>query len=602
MNGDSDSAQWKQKYFDSLEELEAKENQWKSLETLLRQLVSRLTLAADQSEPDLVKQLDQLRQEIRSNISIAQLQTRFEGINQGILGLDERRKQRQRSLDIASGLSEVLEKVDLPQGIRRKGIELQKRLARSSPDSDPGPLLDDFAALFTESLDWLKEEADENRPESESTESGTGIFGRIFTQKGADKDQQADIELAKTLLERAVQKLQVPAEHRAEQNRLISQLDKADNPQALQEWGERLQQWTANLQTSSAELSASEALIQLLERLDLPSELAEDAERLKLRIDGEKTVASLTRSMTDIADLIARARSQVQQEKNEIEAFLSDLTDRLTQIDESLETTFQGEREAAKQRMAFGDKVNEEVKGIETSVHEAQDLDTLKMDIRSRIDAIQAHMDAYRKIETDREERSSSEIKELSAQLDTFQTEVTTLHKKLEQAREAATIDALTSLPNRMAYEERIAEEIERARRYQRPLSLAIIDVDFFKKINDQFGHPAGDKVLKILADVFRKRTRDSDFTARMGGEEFMLVLTETDADDALGVTDKLRGVIEQANFHFRDTRVPVTVSCGITDFCEGDSAEDLYSRADEALYEAKEGGRNRCVLKKATF
>ena len=114
MNGDSDAAQWKQKYFDSLEELEAKENQWKSLETLLRQLVSRLTLAADQSEPDLVKQLDQLRQEIRSNITVAQLQTRFDAINQGILGLDERRKQRQRSTDIASGLSQILDRVELP--------------------------------------------------------------------------------------------------------------------------------------------------------------------------------------------------------------------------------------------------------------------------------------------------------------------------------------------------------------------------------------------------------------------------------------------------------------------------------------------------------
>ncbi|MDX1334919.1 MAG: diguanylate cyclase, partial [Gammaproteobacteria bacterium] len=285
-----------------------------------------------------------------------------------------------------------------------------------------------------------------------------------------------------------------------------------------------------------------------------------------------------------------------------IEAFLSDLTDRLTQIDESLENTFQSERDAAQQRKDFGDRVNAEVRGIEDSVQEAQDLDTLKSSIRTRIDAIQSHMDAYRKMETEREERTSDEIKELSAQLDTFQSEVSTLHKKLEQAREAATQDALTGLPNRMAYDERIHEEIERSRRYQRPLSLAIIDVDFFKKINDKFGHPAGDKVLKILAEVFKKRTRDSDFVARMGGEEFMLVLTETSADDALAVTDKLRGVIEQANFHFRDTAVPVTVSCGITDYSEGDSVEELYSRADEALYEAKEGGRNRCVLKKAAF
>jgi diguanylate cyclase len=601
MNADSDATQWKKKYFDSLEELEAKENQWKTQETLLRQLVSRLTLAADPSEPALTRQLDQLRQEIRTNITLAQLQSRFDHINNEIMGLDERRKQRQRSSNIPAALSEILDKIELPQGIRRKGADLKKLLAKSDADSDLDPLLDAFARLYSDSLAWLGEQ--NNTPGTiEVSTAGSGIFKRMFSQKGGEKSAADDLQLTKNLLGQAILKLQVPSEHRAEQERLISLLDKAGDAQSLQEWGERLKDWSAGLQTSTAELSASEALIQLLERLDLPLELTEDVERLKVRLDGEKTVASLTRSMTDIADLIARARSQVQEEKNEIEAFLSDLTDRLTQIDESLENTFQGERDAAQQRKDFGDRVNAEVQGIEDSVQEAQDLDTLKSSIRTRIDAIQSHMDAYRKMETEREERSSSEIKELSAQLDTFQSEVSTLHRKLEQAREAATQDALTGLPNRMAYDERIQEEIERARRYQRPLSLAIIDVDFFKKINDKFGHPAGDKVLKILAEVFKKRTRDSDFVARMGGEEFMLVLTETSADDALTVTDKLRGVIEQANFHFRDTAVPVTVSCGITDYSEGDSVEELYSRADEALYEAKEGGRNRSVLKKAAF
>jgi len=602
MNADSDTTQWKKKYFDSLEELEAKENQWKAQETLLRQLVSRLTLAADPSEPALTKQLDQLRQEIRTNITLAQLQSRFDHINNEIMGLDERRKQRQRSSNIPAALSEILDKIQLPQGIRRKGTDLKKLLAKSDADSDPDPLLDAFARLYSDSLAWLSEQNDTPGAATESSAASSGIFKRMFSQKGGEKSAADDLELIKSLLGQAILKLQVPPEHRPEQERLISLLDKAVDAQSLQEWGERLKDWSAGLQTSTAELSASEALIQLLERLDLPLELTEDVERLKIRLDGEKTVASLTRSMTDIADLIARARSQVQEEKNEIEAFLSDLTDRLTQIDESLENSFQGERDAAQQRKDFGDRVNAEVRGIEDSVQEAQDLDTLKSSIRTRIDAIQSHMDAYRKMETEREERSASEIKELSAQLDTFQSEVTNLHRKLEQAREAATQDALTGLPNRMAYDERIQEEIERARRYQRPLSLAIIDVDFFKKINDQFGHPAGDKVLKILAEVFKKRTRDSDFVARMGGEEFMLVLTETSADDALVVTDKLRGVIEQANFHFRDTAVPVTVSCGITDYSEGDSVEELYSRADEALYEAKEGGRNRCVLKKAAF
>ncbi|MDX1334841.1 MAG: hypothetical protein R3312_03575, partial [Gammaproteobacteria bacterium] len=415
MNADSDATQWKKKYFDSLEELEAKENQWKTQETLLRQLVSRLTLAADPSEPALTKQLDQLRQEIRSNITLAQLQSRFDHINNEIMGLDERRKQRQRSSNIPAALSEILDKIQLPQGIRRKGTDLQKLLAKSDADSDPDPLLDAFARLYSDSLAWLSEQNEKPGAATESSTASSGIFKRMFSQKVGEKAAADDLELTKSLLGQAIMKLQVSSEHRAEQERLISLLDKADDARSLQEWGERLKDWSASLQTSTAELSASEALIQLLERLDLPLELTEDVERLKIRLDGEKTVASLTRSMTDIADLIARARSQVQEEKNEIEAFLSDLTDRLTQIDESLENTFQSERDAAQQRKDFGDRVNAEVRGIEDSVQEAQDLDTLKSSIRTRIDAIQSHMDAYRKMETEREERTSDEIKELSA-------------------------------------------------------------------------------------------------------------------------------------------------------------------------------------------
>jgi diguanylate cyclase len=201
-------------------------------------------------------------------------------------------------------------------------------------------------------------------------------------------------------------------------------------------------------------------------------------------------------------------------------------------------------------------------------------------------------------MESNREQRAQTEIEELSRQLDTFQGEVSTLHNKLEAAREKATHDPLTGLPNRLAYEDRISEEIERSRRYQHPLTLAVLDVDYFKKINDGYGHPAGDNVLKILAELFRKRTRESDFIARFGGEEFMLILTETDAESALQVADKLRQTVAEANFHFRENRVPVTISCGLTGYRDGDNKSSLYERADTALYEAKAGGRNRCVLK----
>jgi len=598
MTAESGAGHWKQKYFDSLEELEAKERDWKQLESLLRQMVSRLTLAADPAEKQLVKLLDQLRQDIRRDAPLPRLQARFEEINQAILALDNKRKQQAQALDLNTGLSQILDQINLPQGVRRKGKTLQKQLASAKSDEDPTPLIAAFSRLYQESLEWLQQE-EAQEPSATESNNATGLFRKIFSsseQAGTDKNES--LRLAGKLLAQSLRRLSVPDSQANALARLTQDAEQFDNAQALHDWSDSLSEWIKDLQSAHQAMPANEALIQLLEHIDLPEEFIEEVERLKERLAGDMTEASLSRSMTDMADLIARARTQVQEEKNEIEAFLADLTTRLTEIDETLEGGVRSREEAVVERKAFDDKMSLEVQGIEDTVNHAKDLNDLKTAIRSRIDAIQDHMQHHRDMESRREERAQTEIEELSRQLDTFQGEVTTLHHKLEAAREKATHDSLTGLPNRLAYEDRISEEIERARRYKHRLTLAVLDVDYFKKINDSYGHPAGDNVLKILAELFRKRTRESDFIARFGGEEFMLILTETDAESALSVADKLRQTVEEAKFHFRDNRVPVTISCGLTGYREGDDKGNLYERADTALYEAKESGRNRCILK----
>jgi len=599
MTAESGAGHWKQKYFDSLEELEAKERDWNQLETLLRQMVSRLTLAADPAEKQLVKLLDQLRQDIRRDAPLPRLQSRFEEINQAILALDNKRKQQAQAVDLNTGLSLILDQINLPQGVRRKGKALQKQLASAKPDDDPTPLISAFSNLYQESLEWLQQEEGQE-PSATESNNATGLFRKIFSssdQTGTDKDDES-LRLTGKLLAQSLKRLSVPESQAKALGRLTRDAEQFDNAQALNNWSDSLSEWIKDLQNEHQAMPANEALIQLLEHIDLPEEFIEEVERLKERLAGDLTEASLSRSMTDTADLIARARTQVQEEKNEIEAFLTDLTTRLTEIDETLEGGVRSREEAVVERKAFDDKMSLEVQGIEDTVNHANDLNDLKTAIRSRIDAIQDHMKHHRDMESSREQRAQTEIEELSRQLDTFQGEVSTLHNKLEAAREKATHDSLTGLPNRLAYEDRISEEIERARRYKHPLTLAVLDVDFFKKINDSYGHPAGDNVLKILAELFRKRTRESDFIARFGGEEFMLILTETDPESALSVADKLRQTVEEANFHFRENRVPVTISCGLTGYREGDEKGSLYERADTALYEAKESGRNRCILK----
>ncbi|WP_006787193.1 diguanylate cyclase [Thiorhodospira sibirica] len=166
---------------------------------------------------------------------------------------------------------------------------------------------------------------------------------------------------------------------------------------------------------------------------------------------------------------------------------------------------------------------------------------------------------------------------------------------RLHQAlHEQAYRDTLTGLANRRAFDERLHTEIERARRYSKVFSLLLFDIDHFKAVNDTHGHAVGDQVLQTLAKVITPRLRQTDCLARWGGEEFGLLLPETDANGAMQLAEQLRHGIAAAPFPCVEQ---LTVSIGITAFTPDDSIDRLFRRVDQALYLAKEQGRNRCAL-----
>jgi diguanylate cyclase (GGDEF)-like protein len=163
-------------------------------------------------------------------------------------------------------------------------------------------------------------------------------------------------------------------------------------------------------------------------------------------------------------------------------------------------------------------------------------------------------------------------------------------HMEKELQRRAAT-DSLTQAYNRLKFDEIIRREMARARRYDSMLSLAAFDLDHFKKINDTFGHLAGDEVLIKVVELTRQLIRESDFLARWGGEEFMIVLPETDIARAEETAQRIKSKIEKNDFNGISN---ITVSFGITQFRESDSEVEFLKRADDALYRAKAKGRNR--------
>src|SRR5215467_1737428 len=164
-----------------------------------------------------------------------------------------------------------------------------------------------------------------------------------------------------------------------------------------------------------------------------------------------------------------------------------------------------------------------------------------------------------------------------------------------EEIYRLTTVDGLTQIYNKRYFMDTLEREIARAHRYRRPLSLVMFDIDHFKKVNDGFGHLAGDYVLKHLAQTVRAKIRREDCFARYGGEEFAIVLPEIDGGASLPFAEKIRQIVEKTEFKFENVKIPVTISMGIAAIdAEPTDAAALIKRADERLYEAKASGRNR--------
>lgn len=167
--------------------------------------------------------------------------------------------------------------------------------------------------------------------------------------------------------------------------------------------------------------------------------------------------------------------------------------------------------------------------------------------------------------------------------------------KELERL---ANSDSLTGLYNRQAILDKLCELINRAKRYEENFSLSMLDIDYFKRVNDRYGHLTGDDVLEKIATLIRRNIRNTDVAGRYGGEEFIILLPLADLSSALVVVERIRSVIESAEMKDSGGNVfAITVSLGLSGWEPGEDAHSLISRTDEALYKAKENGRNRVEI-----
>jgi len=227
-------------------------------------------------------------------------------------------------------------------------------------------------------------------------------------------------------------------------------------------------------------------------------------------------------------------------------------------------------------------------------------------DMDEYTDRLDQHRDNINQAETLEQIRDTAqkilvELDAMRGENSSLRQDVLTMEKKirdqedeLQELSRQTSIDPLTLVANRAAFDARLAEEISRSERYKRTFSLIMIDLDHFKNVNDSFGHQAGDRVLRAFGKILDSKTRLSDFVARFGGEEFVVILPDTRLSTAVKVADKVRVYFERTTFHVDKDRLKITASFGVSQLADEDTAETIIKRADRALYLAKLDGRNR--------
>lgn len=497
---------WKNKYYQILNEMDKKEHAWTHEENQLNKSILRLSFAFSGHSPQLDKELNKLREELRKKPDDALRKQLINNIIEKIVGASSNSSQ---SIESKDAFLEFLDRLSLPGEVGAEIVGLRKRAASLREESEKLVLLDELVAFLQDTY----------------------------------KDTLRNTEEANAI-----------------------------------------------------ELShLKEVLLQLLEWLPLPNLSGKRFENIKRQLTNLDNDDDLKKILRQIAALISDLQSNLQNELLEIENFLVRVTQRLEELESHIQDVVDAESKSQQGSETLNAAVHNNVSDIRNEIEQATNLDEIKQSITQRLITIEQNMDSFLTSEQQRRSASQTLINELNRRITDMQSESEQLQQRIKDEQERAKIDALTSIPNRQAYNEQIQQEFGRWQRYQQTLTLCVIDVDRFKAVNDNYGHKAGDKVLSTVAELCQSRVREMDFLARYGGEEFVLLLPGTPRAQALTVADNLRKEIEECNFHYAKQPVAITVSCGLAEIREGDTPDTLFSRADKALYAAKNGGRNCC-------
>ncbi|MCS3458105.1 diguanylate cyclase [Aeromonas sp. BIGb0445] len=334
----------------------------------------------------------------------------------------------------------------------------------------------------------------------------------------------------------------------------------------------------------------ADELQRLITELDFAGAVGESLAEIRRQLLMGMDPTLLAESCLQVIQLIIEG---TREERKSSRAFLTALNESLSSVHFNFTESLDEGRALQQASQTSRVALDNEVQAIDDTLTRHHSSEALK-------EAISEHMATIGLLLRERESMTARELhlitrlSTMEAKLRLMKEETAEYKKRLTIQKHKLFLDSLTQVHNRAALDERLELEYKRWLRYRTPLCLAIIDIDHFKNINDNYGHMAGDKALKVVAKALQKSLRDTDFIARFGGEEFVVLLPNVNPDKFETPLENLRKAIKSIPFRFRDARVEITISIGATLFKEGDQPSDAFERADKALYGSKNGGRDR--------